>query len=62
MTGSEGRQDRLSSDWQRRRYLAEVFGEVLPESTSDDRVPGSSEESGRDSWYRDNRPPHHDSD
>ncbi|SFS55371.1 hypothetical protein [Saccharopolyspora flava] len=43
----------------RRRRLAEIFGDVLPETTSDDR-PEPSGESTRESWYRENRPPHHD--
>ena len=39
----------------RRRRLAEVFGEVLPEGSSDDPHP-----TGRDDrWYEENRPPHH---
>ncbi|TWP49925.1 hypothetical protein FKR81_22060 [Lentzea tibetensis] len=41
----------------RRRRLAEVFGDVLPETTSDER--GSDAEPDRESWYRENRPPHH---
>jgi len=41
-----------------RRRRAEVFGEVLPESTGDDRAqPG--EESSSDEWLRRNVPPHH---
>lgn len=46
----------------RQRRLAEIFGEVLPETTSDEQ---SASESGadvaRDSdrWYAENRPPHH---
>ena len=39
----------------RRRRLAEVFGEVLPEATVDDRLAGDVDER----WYRENRPPHH---
>ncbi|ONI86252.1 hypothetical protein ALI22I_26555 [Saccharothrix sp. ALI-22-I] len=39
----------------RRRRLAEVFGDVLPEGSSDEPHP-----SGRDDrWYEENRPPHH---
>jgi hypothetical protein len=35
--------------------LAEVFGDVLPETSSDEPRP-----SGRDDrWYEENRPPHH---
>jgi len=42
-----------------RRKLDEVFGEVLPETTRDERDP---EPSGGlpDDWYLENRPPHHD--
>lgn len=43
----------------RRPTLDEIFGDVLPETTSDERDP---ERPGgdRDSWYEQNRPPHHD--
>ena len=44
----------------RRRRLTEVFGEVLPEATVDDRPdrgPGAGDVDER--WYRENRPPHH---
>lgn len=41
------------------RRLAEIFGDVLPESTSDDRDPQTADR-GDDSWYTENRPPHHD--
>ena len=50
------------TDWQRKRRLAEVFGDVLPETTTDERDPGSDgsgDESARDTWYRDQVPPHH---
>jgi hypothetical protein len=41
-----------------RRRLAEVFGDVLPETTSDERGGGASPDD-REAWYRENRPPHH---
>jgi hypothetical protein len=44
---------------ERRRRLAEVFGDVLPESTRDDRVEGGSPTGADDRWYTENRPPHH---
>lgn len=53
------------TEWQRRRRLAEIFGEVLPETTGDEREPGSAEsggpaqESAGDRWLRDQVPPHH---
>lgn len=46
------------AEWKRRARLARVFGEVLPESTADDRdtdrAPASS-----DQWLKDQVPPHH---
>jgi hypothetical protein len=43
----------------RRRRVDEIFGDVLPETTSDERDP--ERRSGLpDDWYRENRPPHHD--
>jgi hypothetical protein len=44
-----------------RRDLAEVFGDVLPETTTDDRL---DEAGGIDEerWYLENRPPHHERD
>jgi hypothetical protein len=51
------------SEEERRRRRAEVFGEVLPEATRDDRDPeGSREPAGdaaADEWLRSNVPPHH---
>ncbi|MBA2473032.1 MAG: hypothetical protein H0V41_12655 [Pseudonocardiales bacterium] len=45
----------------RMKRLDLVFGEVLPDSTSDDRPwPAEAESDERDQWLRDNRPPHHD--
>ena len=47
-------------DEARRRRLAEVFGDVLPDTTSDERDPESAERgSTSDDWYRDQVPPHH---
>lgn len=51
-------------EWRRRRRLAEVFGDVLPETTTDERDPGGSAgepagESAQDRWLRWQVPPHH---
>lgn len=48
-------------DWRRRRRLAEVFGETLPDTTTDERDPseGSAQESRGDAWLREQVPPHH---
>ena len=44
----------------RKRRLAEVFGDVLPETTSDERTAGAGGDSESERWHRENRPPHHD--
>jgi hypothetical protein len=45
---------------ERRRRRAAVFGEVLPEATSDERGDGWSEQGGdADDWLRRQVPPHH---
>ena len=52
------------SDWERKARLARIFGDVLPESTSDDRdepAPERSGESSSDAWLRAQVPPHHGS-
>ena len=44
-----------------RRTLDEVFGQVLPETTSDERAePDQRAGRSSDDWYYENRPPHHD--
>lgn len=57
---------RPESDWERRRRLAEVFGDVLPDTTSDERDdPGPEKQAGAESpsdrWLREQVPPHHGS-
>ncbi|MGC4110859.1 MAG: hypothetical protein QM747_10635 [Nocardioides sp.] len=49
------------AEWRRRRRLAEVFGDVLPETTSDERDAGdsTSAEQSQDRWLRSQVPPHH---
>jgi hypothetical protein len=44
-----------------RRRMAEVFGDVLPETTQDERdpEPPSEEDDARDRWLRGEVPPHH---
>lgn len=48
----------------RRRRLAEVFGDVLPEQTSDDvddraETGGRGAEAAKDEWLKRQVPPHH---
>ncbi|GAA3992553.1 hypothetical protein GCM10022247_09640 [Allokutzneria multivorans] len=45
---------------ERRRKLDELFGDVLPETTSDERDPSERSDRAADTWYYENRPPHHD--
>ncbi|WP_299049954.1 hypothetical protein [uncultured Nocardioides sp.] len=64
MTGpGSGAGPATESDWQRRRRLAEVFGEVLPQTTRDERDPGEDAPrdggSAGDRWLREQVPPHH---
>jgi len=48
------------SEWQRRRRLEAIFGDVLPETTSDERDPEPrDDESPGDAWLRAQVPPHH---
>jgi hypothetical protein len=45
----------------RRRRLAEVFGDVLPEQTSDDAAEPETRPEGNDEWLKRQVPPHHGS-
>jgi hypothetical protein len=50
-------------EWHRRKRLAEVFGDVLPATTSDERdpepTPGDATDDAGDRWLRAQVPPHH---
>lgn len=60
---TDGKGAKQESDWQRRKRLAEVFGDVLPETTADEREPGKGDrdpgESAGDRWLKSQVPPHH---
>ena len=44
----------------RRRRIAEVFGDVLPDTTGDERdADGGEDQRDGDSWLRAQVPPHH---
>ncbi len=48
----------VEPEWRRRRRLAEVFGDSLPEQVSD---PGEASHTPRGrEWYEQNRPPHYE--
>ncbi|MBA8804985.1 hypothetical protein FB382_003276 [Nocardioides ginsengisegetis] len=57
----KGPESKSETDWQRRRRLAAVFGDVLPDTTSDEREPGSREsgEERGEAWLKAQVPPHH---
>jgi hypothetical protein len=55
----KGDPGRDQSEAERRRRRAEVFGDVLPESTSDDLEPERPGDAATDDWLRRNVPPHH---
>lgn len=58
--GDERHPDRRTSDAERRRRRAKVFGQVLPEGTGDERPEGWGErEQSSDEWLRGQVPPHH---
>jgi hypothetical protein len=49
------------TEWQKRRRLEAVFGDVLPETTKDERdddAPTTDEDAG-ERWLRSQVPPHH---
>jgi hypothetical protein len=50
-----------AAEWERRRRLAAVFGDAMPETTSDERDDAGSPERDPtdDAWLRDQVPPHH---
>ena len=61
MSGSEPA-ERSPSDWERRRRLAEIFGDVLPETTRDERDDDRSRPKDLDpgeEWLKSQVPPHH---
>jgi len=66
--------DRPEPEWKRRARLARIFGDELPDTTSDERSgdgergesgepggSGGSRESGNDARLRRDVPPHHGS-
>lgn len=60
---SSGRPDEARERAARRRRLAEVFGDDLPEQTRDDlpepEAGGHGEEDASEEWLRRQVPPHH---
>lgn len=44
---------------ERRKRLAEVFGDVLPEQTSNDLSPEGGDAAASEEWLKRQVPPHH---
>ncbi|GAA1957923.1 hypothetical protein GCM10009798_16770 [Nocardioides panacihumi] len=47
------------SDWERKRRLARIFGDVLPDTTRDERDDPDTAERGSEAWLKAQVPPHH---
>lgn len=48
------------TDWERRRRLAAVFGDVLQETTDDERDPDEGDRPDKtEDWLKSQVPPHH---
>jgi hypothetical protein len=45
-------------EWKRRARLARIFGDVLPETTADERDPRDGEQDS-EGWLKSEVPPHH---
>jgi hypothetical protein len=59
---SEARKDddpSVEAEWERRRRLAAVFGDVLPDTTGDERDPAAPREDAGEAWLKAQVPPHH---
>lgn len=54
----EGELAEREPEWKRKARLAAIFGDVLPESTGDDRDPQRSGSTSEE-WLKRQVPPHH---
>ena len=54
--------EKAETDWERRKRLAAVFGDALPDTTSDERDPAEAAADGEpagERWLKSQVPPHH---
>lgn len=61
-TDEADREAEREADRKRRRRLAAVFGDVLPDTTSDERdldTTPQADDEAQDRWLRSQVPPHH---
>jgi hypothetical protein len=64
VTGPDEKPRRPKAAWERKRRLAAVFGDDLPDTTSDERDPAERPEDAAkrsDTWLEEQVPPHHGS-
>jgi hypothetical protein len=57
-----GGSEESEPEWKRKRRLDRIFGDTMPDTTSDEREPGTSTDDGEDPgdrWLREQVPPHH---
>jgi hypothetical protein len=64
VTGEPAARQRAQEEARRRRRLAEIFGDVIPEQTTDDveaggRADRRTEEQAQEDWLKRQVPPHH---
>jgi hypothetical protein len=65
MTDDLTPRERARQEAQRRRRISEVFGEVIPEQTTDDAAESGdgadrrTEEKAQEDWLKSQVPPHH---
>jgi len=52
---------KVETDWERKRRLAAVFGDALPDVTSDEKDPADRDDgdSAGERWLKSQVPPHH---
>lgn len=64
MSKEPGPSEQARAEAARRRRIAEIFGEVIPDQTSDDAGDDSpadrrTEEKAQEDWLKSQVPPHH---
>lgn len=60
MTDQETGKQAPEPEWKRKKRLAEIFGDVLPDTTSDEREPRRPDGGdASEEWLEAQRPPHH---
>ena len=65
MTDDLTPRERAQKEAQRRRRMAEIFGDVIPDQTSDDTADAGdgtdrrTEETAQEDWLKSQVPPHH---